>query len=182
MQVYNVYLLVKENDRYLASAWDKMQSVEGKTSRPVEDLRVTNAMERDRKVKIQPPHLIVLFSQNKPQMPVVKQRGDPFFGCKLQGEGHSTESLAIGLLKDLFSVLLLWGIQSLTSVKVSENLLSTALSSSPPISYSSDYPQTPCKLFLTAVKHAPVNLHPHFLETNGFSRLRPDQYMCIFPL
>lgn len=82
-----------------------MQTLEGKTSRSVEVLRATNAMERGRKLKIQPPHLIVLFSWNKPQMPVVKQRGDPFFGCKLQGEGHCTESLAIGLFKDLFSVL-----------------------------------------------------------------------------
>lgn len=62
MHVCNVYLLVEGNERYLVSTWDKMQNVEGKTSRSVEVLRVTNAMERDRKVKIQPPHLIVLFS------------------------------------------------------------------------------------------------------------------------
>lgn len=115
-------------------------------------------MERDGKVKIQPPHLIVLFCQEKPQMPVVKQRLDPFFGCELQGWGHCAESFAIGLLfKGPFSVLPLCGVQSLTSVKVSEDLLSVALSSSPPISYNSDYPRTPANCFSRPL-HMPLSI------------------------
>lgn len=68
------------------------RSVQGKKAEGTEKyqwstrgLRVVSMTEREGKVnlkKIQPPHLIVLFCQEKPQMPVVKQRLDPFFGCE----------------------------------------------------------------------------------------------------
>lgn len=105
-------------------------------------------------------------------MPAVKPWLDPFSGCDLQGWGHHTKSLAMGLsFKGLFSFLLLWGVQSLTSVNVSEDSL--LLCHLPPIN--------PGTLFLTAIKHTPVNLHPHLLMTGGLTAIWHNQYMCRLP-
>lgn len=113
--------------------------------------------------KIQPPHLIVFLCQEKPQMPVVRQRLDPFFGSELQGWGHCTASLAVGpLFKSLFSFAPLGGAkphicQSVTGLAVCSLIL---LHSHPLQRW---LPRNPCILFLTAIKHALVNLPPLFV-------------------
>lgn len=80
---------------------------------------------------IQPSRLIVLFCQGKPQMPVVKQQPDPFFGFELRGRGHCSETIAVTLLfKEAFS----WGgahhhiCQSIMGIAV-RSINPTALSS-----------------------------------------------------
>lgn len=92
-------------------------------------------------------------------MPVVRQRPDPFFGLELWHGGHRSEGLAVGLLfKVLFSVVLLWEVQSLTSVKVSQGSLSLALTSIPPFPVLRRLPSNHRTLFLTTIKHGLVNL------------------------
>lgn len=56
-----------------------------KTSYRSRGFRVISMRKRERKVKIQPPHIVVLLCKEKPQMPEVKQRLDPFFGWELPG-------------------------------------------------------------------------------------------------
>ena len=76
-------------------------------------------------MKIQPPRLIVLFWQEKPQMPVVKQRLYPFFGCELR--------LAVGCFySKSFSLFCPFRRCKASSVKMSQGLLSAALFSSHP--------------------------------------------------
>ena len=96
-------------------------------------------------------------------MPVVRQRLDPFFGCERQGWGHCTASLAVGpLFKSLFFFAPLGGAkphicQSVTGLAVCSLIL---LHSHP---LQRRLPRNPYTLFLTAIKHALVNLSPLFV-------------------
>lgn len=114
-------------------------------------------------------------------MPAVEPWLDPFSGCDLQGWGHHTKSLAMGLLfKGLFSFLPLLGgtkpdiCQCFWGLHVCSPILhSLLLCHLPPIN--------PGTLFLTAIKHTPVNLHPHLLKTDGLTAIWHNQYMCTLP-